>query len=277
MCDTGFLETLLCDSRPVTGSNQAIHQFLKVVSLWTACSYVNIRHRDNITTAIRKQTIHNIPSSHEMLKTNQTINYIADWLRSALCHDCVCQRWVPLTCPSFRGGCSVQFVTWSQSVHVGRVFPYIMLVGHATLLSRALCFLSYKSRHCTASYVISHLNFMLPFALCFQRDVLREVSVFHERVSFSPQHITVVGLYRTASIIKTVYLFKPCSHQLKILTIIWLLYLFSPLISIIPAALYIMFRIVFWDVLPCKIIVVGRQFETSYSPPWELEISRIIY
>jgi hypothetical protein len=46
-----------------------------------------------------------------------------------------------------------------------------------------------------------------------------------------------------------------------------------------------MFRIVFWDVLPCKMIVdrrfrgayclhhQGRQFWTSYSPPWELEIS----
>jgi hypothetical protein len=64
----------------------------------------------------------------------------------------------------------------------------------------------------------------------------------------------------------------------------------------------ISFRIVFWDVLPCKMIVdrrfmddggsthlwnVGRQsfytavhprrqFWTSYSPPWELEISGII-
>jgi hypothetical protein len=59
-----------------------------------------------------------------------------------------------------------------------------------------------------------------------------------------------------------------------------------------------MFRIVFWDVLPCKVIVgrrfrgvyclwkVGRQlfytavhprrqFWTSYSPPWELEISHV--
>jgi hypothetical protein len=54
------------------------------------------------------------------------------------------------------------------------------------------------------------------------------------------------------------------------------------------------FRIVFWDVLPCKIIVdrrfrgtcclqhqlfytavhPRRQFWTSYSPPWELEISQ---
>jgi hypothetical protein len=46
-----------------------------------------------------------------------------------------------------------------------------------------------------------------------------------------------------------------------------------------------MFRIVFWDVLPCKMIVdrrfrgaywlhhPRRQFWTSYSPPWELEIS----
>jgi hypothetical protein len=33
--------------------------------------------------------------------------------------------------------------------------------------------------------------------------------------------------------------------------------------------LIILFRIVFWDVLPCK------QFWTSYSPPWELEISHI--
>jgi hypothetical protein len=54
-----------------------------------------------------------------------------------------------------------------------------------------------------------------------------------------------------------------------------------------------MFRIVFWDVLPCKLIVdrrfrggvlppsstavhPRRQFWTSYSPPWELEISLIV-
>jgi hypothetical protein len=49
----------------------------------------------------------------------------------------------------------------------------------------------------------------------------------------------------------------------------------------------LIFRIVFWDVLPCKIIVDRRfrgtcclhhhwwlQFWTSYSPPWELEISQ---
>jgi hypothetical protein len=50
-----------------------------------------------------------------------------------------------------------------------------------------------------------------------------------------------------------------------------------------------MFRVVFWDTLPCKIIIdlwnVGRQLFytavylrrqlwTSYSPPWELEISQ---
>jgi hypothetical protein len=47
------------------------------------------------------------------------------------------------------------------------------------------------------------------------------------------------------------------------------------------------FRIVFWDVLPCKIIVDRRfrgtyflhhqgwrQFWTSHSPPWKLEISQ---
>jgi len=39
-------------------------------------------------------------------------------------------------------------------------------------------------------------------------------------------------------------------------------------------------QIFFWDVLPCKIIVdrrfrgARRQFWTSYSPPWELEISQ---
>jgi hypothetical protein len=60
-----------------------------------------------------------------------------------------------------------------------------------------------------------------------------------------------------------------------------------------------MFRIVFWDVLPCKIIVgrrfrgayclhhrsvdnfytavhPRRQFWTSYSPPWELEIAHVL-
>jgi hypothetical protein len=47
-----------------------------------------------------------------------------------------------------------------------------------------------------------------------------------------------------------------------------------------------MLRIVFWDVLPCKIIVdrrlfytavhPRRQFWTSYSPPWELEISHAL-
>jgi hypothetical protein len=56
------------------------------------------------------------------------------------------------------------------------------------------------------------------------------------------------------------------------------------------SVLVLMFRIVFWDVLPCKIIVdrrfrgayclhhhpsvhPRRQFWTSYSLPWELEIS----
>jgi len=49
-----------------------------------------------------------------------------------------------------------------------------------------------------------------------------------------------------------------------------------------------MFRAVFWVVLPCKMIVdrrfrgayclhhQWRQLWTSYSPPWELEISRIM-
>jgi hypothetical protein len=47
-----------------------------------------------------------------------------------------------------------------------------------------------------------------------------------------------------------------------------------------------MIRVVFWDILPCKMIVDRRfrgayclhhpwwQLWTSYSPPWELEISR---
>jgi hypothetical protein len=78
--------------------------------------------------------------------------------------------------------------------------------------------------------------------------------------------------------------------------------------SCLTARFGVKFRIVFWDVLPCKIIVdrcfrgtyylhhqgwrtyfwnVGRQlfytavhprrqFWTSYSPPWELEISQIL-
>jgi hypothetical protein len=57
----------------------------------------------------------------------------------------------------------------------------------------------------------------------------------------------------------------------------------------------VLFRVVFWDILPCKIIVVRRfrcayglgrqsfytavyprrQLWTSYSPPWELEISHL--
>jgi hypothetical protein len=44
-----------------------------------------------------------------------------------------------------------------------------------------------------------------------------------------------------------------------------------------------MFRVVFWDILPCKMIVdqsfytavyLRRQLWTSYSPLWELEISQ---